>query len=109
MFKSRKNPVNIDILQGKDSINYDHEYNEKDNNENNGYNDYNGSNEYNEHNNYNDCNKYNKLFDTQEKKPKLSLLYNIDDERLNRLIEINQSLGLNLDRIYLPFNFFLDM
>lgn len=108
MFKSRKNPVNIDILQGKDSINYDHEYNEKDNNENNGYNDYNGSNEYNEHNNYNDCNKYNKLFDTQEKKPKLSLLfYNIDDERLNRLIEINQSLGLNLDRIYLPFNFFL--
>lgn len=49
-----------------------------------------------------------KLLLTQEKYPKISVLfYNIDNDGLDMLMKINQSNDLNIDRIYLPFKFFL--
>ncbi|HHV95340.1 MAG TPA: U32 family peptidase [Clostridiaceae bacterium] len=41
-------------------------------------------------------------------KPKISVLfYNIDKEKLDKLVKMNESQGLSVYRIYLPFDFFL--
>lgn len=77
MFKYKGAPVNIDDLQGNNI------YNRQDTED-------------------------SKSLLTREKQLKISLLfYNIDDYGLDKLIKINQSNGLNIDRIYLPFSFFL--
>jgi len=104
MVKSSRVPVNTEMLKDIVSNKYEHNYHEHNHREYD-YNENNHS-EHN-HNEYN-YGEYWKLLDAQDKKPKISLLfYNIDNEKLDKLMKISQSDGLKIDRIYLPFDFFL--